>query len=333
MFILCGFIFGIPTVASFHTDLVDLLTNNGAYEFQKLLIMSKEFTDSLFLDSCATTSQSFQQKLAKQGVHCEHIIKTSVDIDMFSPTKKNSALRSEMTFGDPAGFLCVYVGRISNEKRLDIIRAAVQKLTGDKATYIAIVGDGPSAARWAKLHGKDNRIYCKPCFLSHAELAEIYASSDLHVSASEFETLGNTVLEALACGIPVVVPHTQGFRDTVRHEQDGFLFAPGDSGSASSFIQRLKDDPRLGQTMGANGRQAMKVRTVSAVVADLLQWYARGQQRGRNRGWLRPLVGTLFFCCMLPLLLTLFEIYDLLVNVLLKPFIQYRERQAGSKSN
>lgn len=46
-----------------------------------------------------------------------------------------------MTFGDPDGFLCVYVGRISNEKRLDVIRAAVQKLTGDKATYIAIVGD------------------------------------------------------------------------------------------------------------------------------------------------------------------------------------------------
>jgi len=115
-----------------------------------------------------------------------------------------------MTFGDPAGFLCVYVGRISNEKRLDVIRAAVQKLTGDKATYIAIVGavhlsvlnspqssssitgDGPSAARWAKLHGKENRIYCKPRFLSHPELAEIYASSDLHVSASEFETLGPT---------------------------------------------------------------------------------------------------------------------------------------------
>jgi len=89
------------------------------------------------------------------------------------------------------------------------------------------------------------------------------------------------VLEALACGVPVVVPRTQGFRDTVRHEQDGFLFVPGDSSSASGFMQRLKDDPQLRSSMGASGREAMKVRTVSAVVADLLQWYARGQQRGR----------------------------------------------------
>lgn len=88
------------------------------------------------------------------------------------------------------------------------------------------------------------------------------------------------MLEALACGCPVVVPHTQGFRDTVRHEQDGFLFVPGDSGSAGSFMQLLKDDPGLRRSMGARGREAMKVRTVSAVVADLLQWYSRGQQRG-----------------------------------------------------
>ncbi len=82
------------------------------------------------------------------------------------------------------------------------------------------------------MHGKDNGIYCQPRFLSHAELAEVYASSDVHVSASEFETLGNTVLEAFACGIPVVVPRTQGFKDTVRDHQNGFLFEPGSSESA-----------------------------------------------------------------------------------------------------
>jgi glycosyltransferase involved in cell wall biosynthesis len=71
------------------------------------------------------------------------------------------------------------------------------------------VGDGPSAATYGELHGSSTRIYCRPGFKSHAELAEVYASCDLHVSASEFETLGNTVLEAHSCGIPVVVPRTQ----------------------------------------------------------------------------------------------------------------------------
>jgi glycosyltransferase involved in cell wall biosynthesis len=46
-----------------------------------------------------------------------------------------------------------------------------------------------------------------------------YCISDLHVSASQFETLGNTVLEAFACGLPVVVPRCQGFQDTVGKKQ------------------------------------------------------------------------------------------------------------------
>lgn len=141
-----------------------------------------------------------------------------------------------MMFGDKEGFLCVYVGRISNEKRLDIIIDALRNLHGQRKAYLAIVGDGPSASIYAKLHGEDNRIYCVPRMLSHKELAEVYASSDVHVSASEFETLGNTVLEAFACSIPVVVPRTQGFRDTVRHNDDGFLFNPSDRDDARRFI-------------------------------------------------------------------------------------------------
>ena len=78
------------------------------------------------------------------------------------------------------------------------------------------------------MHGASSRIYCRPSFLSHEQLARVYASADLHVSASEFETLGNTVLEAFACGLPAVVPLTQGFCDTVEDGASGLFFQPGD---------------------------------------------------------------------------------------------------------
>jgi glycosyltransferase involved in cell wall biosynthesis len=115
-------------------------------------------------------------------------------------------IRKEFTFGNPDAFLCVYVGRISKEKRMEVMVEAVRSI--DNA-YLAIIGDGPSAKTYAAMHGKENRIYCKPRFLTHDELAQVYASSDVHVSASEFETLGNTVLEAFGCQVPVVVPRTQ----------------------------------------------------------------------------------------------------------------------------
>ena len=43
-------------------------------------------------------------------------------------------------FGDVNGFLCVYVGRISNEKRIDVILKAVEGLTGAPNAYIALIG-------------------------------------------------------------------------------------------------------------------------------------------------------------------------------------------------
>jgi glycosyltransferase involved in cell wall biosynthesis len=165
----------IPIVASFHTDLIDLLETHGALGFQKQLVTTKEAIDSIVMDSCATTSKSFMKKLKKQHVHCEHVIITAVDNKLFHPDKRSEKLRKEMMFGDENGFLCVYVGRISGEKRLDVVIEAIKNLeiNDGKKAYLAIIGDGPSAAKYAEYHGPENRVYCRPKFLNHPELAEV----------------------------------------------------------------------------------------------------------------------------------------------------------------
>lgn len=283
-FTLPGLIFGIPVVGSFHTDLLDLLSSHNALAFQKWCIQFKEKVDSVVLDSCATTSVSFQKKLATQGLKCEHIIITAVDTDIFNKNKKSIELRDELTFGDKNAFLCTYVGRISKEKRIDIIATAIKDIEG---AYLAIIGDGPSAHVYSSRHGKSNRLYCQPKFLSHEELASIYACSDVHVTASQFETLGNTVLEAFACGIPVVAPNTQGFCDTVRNGIDGFLFQPADAEDAKRYILKLKNDINLRATMGEAGRLAVSNRSIAKVVEDLVVWYSVGLARRRARSWLK----------------------------------------------
>ena len=165
----------------------------------------KERVDSYVLDSCATTSQSFsvrcvtlciksqisvsvidffvnvlKKKLANQGLACEHIIITGVDSHMFNPRKRQPELRMELMFGDPNGFLCVYCGRISREKQLDLMVTAVKAIPN---AYLAIIGDGPMASYFAEMHGPENRIYCKPRFLDHFVLAEVrtaYPDHQLH---------------------------------------------------------------------------------------------------------------------------------------------------------
>lgn len=89
MFTLAGIALQIPVVASFHTDVLDLLSSHNAHPFQKGCVMFKEALDSVILDSCSTTSNSFAKKLAKQYVNVEHLIITSVDSNLFNPNKRN----------------------------------------------------------------------------------------------------------------------------------------------------------------------------------------------------------------------------------------------------
>ena len=59
MCVLLKLVAGIPCVASFHTDILDLLKSHNANWFQKFCVVFKERVDSYVLESCATTSQSF----------------------------------------------------------------------------------------------------------------------------------------------------------------------------------------------------------------------------------------------------------------------------------
>ena len=199
------------------------------------------------------------------------------------------------------------------EKRIDVIVNACVDLDH---VYLAIVGNGPTANDYVKLHGKENKIYCQPEFLSHEELAEIYASADLHVSASEFETLGNTVLESFSCGTPVVVPRTQGFMDTVSHDVNGFLFQPGNVSEARRFIRMLQDDHTLRSQFGRNALKSVADKTISSVIDDLLLWYANGQLKRRSRSYVRCLIVLLNLAWAVPLCIASLGTYDLIMAVL-----------------
>ena len=180
---------------------------------------------------------------------------------------------------------------------------------------MAIVGDGPQAEEYAQLHGKDNRIYCKPRFLNHDELAQVYASSDIHVSASVFETLGNTVLEAFSCGIPVVVPLTQGFMDTVHEGIDGLFFQPGSSSDAGLKIRSLLNNKSLRNGMGKAARSGVQNRTIENVVRDLLAWYDRGISLRYDRTGIVTCFIFLYLCLTVPFTIFVYNGFAILVAI------------------
>ncbi|PWN22769.1 UDP-Glycosyltransferase/glycogen phosphorylase [Microstroma glucosiphilum] len=138
----------------------------------------------------------------------------------------------------------LYVGRISWEKNIRLLIEAFRQLptpVRSKAKLV-VVGDGPARADLTRLC---NKLGLDATFMGHQKgtrLAAMYASSDISAFPSHTETFGQVVLEALACGLPVVGLHAQGTSDLVTPGRTGLLLdvakaaKAGVSGSAPSTL-------------------------------------------------------------------------------------------------
>ncbi len=99
----------------------------------------------------------------------------------------------------------------------------------------------------------------------------LLANSDIHVTNSEKETRGLTVLEASAAGIPVIAPRAGGLTDSIQDGCNGFLFNPQNQ---DDFVKKLKlliDSPTLRQAMGAKGREYVARYSWDNAIENLLK--------------------------------------------------------------
>ena len=90
----------------------------------------------------------------------------------------------------------------------------------------------------------------------HAELPGLLAVSDLLVAASfASETFGIALVEAQACGVPVVASNFGGFPEVVQDGITGLLVPPQDSAALAAALRALLADPKRRQAMGEAGRR------------------------------------------------------------------------------
>merc|ERR1712167_8685 len=205
-------------------------------------------------------------------------------------------------YDDPNKILLVYAGRLDLDKRVDELVKIVRQCKG---VYLAIVGGGMMSSELEKLHGVKNRIYCKPGFVNQEQLANMYAAADLHISASQMETLGNTVLESLACGTPVITPRAQGFVDSIEHGVNGLMWEPSeDLSDAVRLLKLLRDDKYLRKTLEKGARNSIKNLHCSKTVSDLLEWYADASISRQTKTFS---IIRLMLCSFVLLLMTMFD--------------------------
>jgi len=273
----------IPIVGIMHTDSAVIAERNGFKLLAPVILTAQKLSGSC-LESIATRSQSFADEMLRlRNWKCDHIIKPHVKTEVFKPLKGKEIddIRKKFMFNDtdPNAILMIYAGRLDIDKRVDELIEIVKRV-GD-GIYLTVIGGGSLSDDFAELHGKENRVYCRPGFVSHEELAKFYSAADVHISASQMETLGNTVLEALACGTPVIVPRAQGFVDTVTHNQNGILWEANNLDDAVEKVKLLRDDPKVRKRLADGAVESIKELHCSKAVSDLIDWYVQAAEHRR----------------------------------------------------
>ena len=198
-------------------------------------------------------SQDTARSLQNLGVHCPMaVVGRGVDVACFHPQHASQALRRQWGADEQTRVL-LYVGRLSPEKEVNLIVSAYADMHQRCAnkTRLVIVGDGPEREKLQRLGQSSNVIFMGS--LSGMQLSEAYASADAFVFASQVETFGNVVLEAMASGLPIVAYDYACAEQHVRHLHSGWLAKLGDTAAFIRFLQQLPERQVLKQ-MGRNAR-------------------------------------------------------------------------------
>jgi len=204
----------IPTVSIYQTDLGGFAKQYGfgiaQSSLQKILYKIHSQTDRTLAPSTASCLD-----LHLAGVLEVYLWRRGVNTELFNPSKRSTALRDTWKNGDPSKIIVGFVGRLAQEKRVSDLKA----LQSNPNIQLVIVGDGPHRRKLEQQ--LPSALFLG--FKNGEELAQIYASFDLFIHPGPNETFCQAVQEALACGIPAIVPRTGGPADLVAHGRTGYV--------------------------------------------------------------------------------------------------------------
>jgi len=243
---------GIPCVSSYHTD---FSRYTEAYGVGGLRGLVSRYIARFHRRSrrVYTPSEPARQDLARMGVTGVEVWGSGVDVDQFNPNKWSGALREELGADDE--FVFLLVSRLAAEKNTHVVIDAFRILRDkhpELRAMLVVAGDGPSAEALRERGGDGVQ------FLGNLErrliLPLLYASADCFVYASETETLGLVVLEAMASGLPVIAAPAGGVADNLRHEENGLSFAAGDASAMAEAMARMMRDTALRRRLAHGAR-------------------------------------------------------------------------------
>jgi len=204
-------------------------------------------------------------------------ISNGVDLERFYSWSdlKNLYLKYHL----PQNPLVLYVGRIDQDKNLEVLIRAIPRVSKKINAHFVIAGSGNDLAKIKKLTRNLN-IDQQVSFLGwidhdSEDLPYLYQAATVFVIASPYETQSMVVMEAMAAGLPVVGPSSGALPELIKNGQNGFLFKPNDSQDLAKKLIEIFKDKNLQNKMRKNSLKIISAHQFQESIKKIKRIYEK----------------------------------------------------------
>lgn len=293
---------GIPCVSFLHTNFIDYLEDYFSLPRPVIRLMqavSRRIVSHIYnaydatLISSPTTYTKARQMGIRNAIQAELL---GVELAKFDPKLRQPDFFAQeyQLPGLEAKTKLLFLGRLTPDKGWAFTVNAFTQMAADPryrellaSLVLIIAGDGPLRDELTqKFAALSAQAQLQIQFLGRVSpdaVPALLINSDLHVTASEKETRGLTLLEACAAGIPVLAPAAGGVVDTVQTGQTGLLFQPQNWQDFAAQLQQLATQPNLRQQLGQTARAYIADQDWDSAVQRLLDLWQDIQQQVQLR--------------------------------------------------
>lgn len=270
----------IPFIGTYHT----LIPHYSHYFLKGKIVTPKmlEFYSKFFGNVCdymIAPTERIKKELLEYGVTRPLVVlPTGIDLETYQKGKKNF-LRNALQIPHNKKIV-LYVGRLGKEKSVDfLIQSFKHIIAEEKDTVFVLVGEGPdknALQRLVKKLGLEKSVFFMGS-IPHAEIQHVYASASVFVFASQTETQGLVLLEALASGVPVVAVDDDTFDAVITSGKNGFLVAK-DSKMFAEKVVSLLQNRELHELFVKEGLKHVKKFSIENTAKNLEKLYLQSMK-------------------------------------------------------
>ncbi len=250
----------VPYVFTYHT-----LWNRYTHYILKGTVLTPKMTEiatKIYCNLCTliiAPTKRVKTELRSYGVTKPvYVIPGGIDLSRFQHPKKDY-LRKKLNLPKDAQVV-LYVGRLGKEKSVDLIIKSFRFVSKERDNAVLVLVGGGSEkenlARLAKKEGISNKTFFTG-FIKRETIPSVYADADVFTFASQTETQGLVVPEAMVSGLPCVVVADPAFEGVIIDRHNGLLAKP-EPKDFGLEVARLLKEPSLRKKLSTNAKKFAK---------------------------------------------------------------------------